>query len=102
MNDWEWTISQSQAVDGDAFDAQVKQKLDTLRKARSDAKTKLVKAQEDLKELVTSRQEAVLVQMGVFGIVRGRAPRPCGFTFRPLEPCSRDCPYILRSSMAWM
>ena len=53
------------AVDGDASDAQIKQKLDGLRKARSDAKTKLVKAQEDLKELVTSRQEAVLVQMGV-------------------------------------
>jgi hypothetical protein len=43
----------------------IKSKLDTLRQARSKAKQDLVVAQQDLKSVLTQRQEAVLVLMGM-------------------------------------
>jgi len=43
----------------------LKQKLQALRDAREKAKQELVAAQAELKELLTVRQEAVLVSMGM-------------------------------------
>jgi hypothetical protein len=43
----------------------IKTKLQTLRDARSKAKQDLVVAQADLKSVLTQRQEAVLVLMGM-------------------------------------
>jgi Spy/CpxP family protein refolding chaperone len=40
---------------------EIKGKLDALRDARGKAREQLVKAQADLKSLLTQRQEAVLV-----------------------------------------
>jgi hypothetical protein len=54
-----------QAIDEDASADQVQAKVTALRTARADAKAKLTKAQEELKELVSARQEAVLVRMGL-------------------------------------
>ncbi len=51
--------------DSDTSADQLKQKMDALRTARADAKSKLAKAQDELKQVVTPRQEAVLVQMGL-------------------------------------
>lgn len=42
----------------------IKSKLDDYRKAKSQAKDDLVKAQDDLKSVLTERQEAVMVTMG--------------------------------------
>ncbi len=53
-----------EAVDNDAAPEQLQQKMAALRDARKDAKVKLAKAQDELKGLVTARQEAVLVRMG--------------------------------------
>jgi hypothetical protein len=44
---------------------ELKQKLAELRQARTKAKADVVKAQEDLREIVTVRQESVLVTMGI-------------------------------------
>jgi hypothetical protein len=49
----------------DAKPEEIKAKLTTLREARSHAKDDLTKAQTELKELLTQRQEAVLVNMGL-------------------------------------
>ncbi len=43
----------------------IKTKLQALRDARKAAKDDLAKAQEDLKSVLTARQEAVLVQAGM-------------------------------------
>ena len=48
----------------DAKPEELKAKLDALRQARQKAKADLTKAQEELRELLTVRQEAVLVMMG--------------------------------------
>ena len=44
---------------------QISAKLTTLREAREKAKTDLVSAQKELKEVLSQRQEAVLVMMGM-------------------------------------
>lgn len=44
---------------------QISAKLTALREAREKAKTELVSAQKDLKEVLSQRQEAVLVMMGM-------------------------------------
>lgn len=44
---------------------EVKSKLEALRQARTEAREKLTKAQNELKELLTPRQEAVLVVAGM-------------------------------------
>jgi hypothetical protein len=48
----------------DATPDQIKAKLDALRAARAKAREELTKAQDELKKVVTVRQEAVLVGMG--------------------------------------
>ena len=49
----------------DASADEIKAKLAALRDARNAAKGELTKAQGELKELLTQRQEAVLVNMGI-------------------------------------
>jgi hypothetical protein len=49
----------------DAKPEEIKAKLTALRDARAKSKEELTKAQADLKELLTQRQEAVLVNMGM-------------------------------------
>jgi hypothetical protein len=44
---------------------QIKSKLDTLRQARAQAKVDLSKAEDDLRSLLTQRQEAQMVIVGV-------------------------------------
>ena len=44
---------------------EIKSKLTVLRKAREKAKRELAKAQKELSELLTVRQEAQLVLMGL-------------------------------------
>jgi len=51
--------------DEDAKSAAIKEKLAALRKAREKAKKELAAAQKDLREVVTVRQEAHLVLMGM-------------------------------------
>jgi DNA-binding NarL/FixJ family response regulator len=54
------------AVDNkDTAPAELDQKLSALRDARAKAKTQLSAAQKELKELLTRRQEAVLVNNGM-------------------------------------
>ena len=48
----------------DAKPEEIKAKLDALRDAKAKAKEELTKAQAELKELLSQRQEAVLVTMG--------------------------------------
>jgi hypothetical protein len=48
----------------DSKPEEIKAKLTALRDAREKAKTTLAAAQKDLKDLLTQRQEAVLVNMG--------------------------------------
>jgi hypothetical protein len=48
----------------DSKPEEIKAKLTALRDAREKAKTALAAAQKDLKDLLTQRQEAVLVNMG--------------------------------------
>jgi hypothetical protein len=49
----------------DANADQIKAKLEALRAARAKVKEELTAAQKDLRELLTVRQEAVLVEMGL-------------------------------------
>jgi hypothetical protein len=49
----------------DAKPDEIKAKLDALRTARTQAKQELTAAQQDLKGLLTQRQEAVMVEMGL-------------------------------------
>jgi len=49
----------------DATPEDIKAKLEALRTAKKAAKETLAKAQEDLKSLLTQRQEAVLVENGL-------------------------------------
>ena len=49
----------------DAKPEDIKAKLTALREARASAKADLAKAQEDLRELLTARQEAVMVMYGM-------------------------------------
>ena len=49
----------------DATELQIKEKLKALRDAKAKAKEDMTKAQKELQELCTPRQEAVLVQMGM-------------------------------------
>jgi hypothetical protein len=49
----------------DANADQIKAKLEALRAARAKVKDELTVAQKDLRELLTVRQEAVLVEMGL-------------------------------------
>jgi hypothetical protein len=59
MTDLENTLNdQSAGAD------QIKTKLDTLREARTKAKQDLAQAQQDLKSVLTQRQEAVMVLQG--------------------------------------
>ena len=51
--------------DKDAKPEDVKTKLEALRTARTAAKAELTKAQDDLKGVLTARQEAVLVEAGM-------------------------------------
>jgi hypothetical protein len=51
--------------DANATPADIKTKLDALRDARGKAMDDLVKAQQDLSDVLTQRQEAVLVMMGI-------------------------------------
>ena len=44
---------------------QIKTKLTALRDARAKAKTELEKAQKDLRDMLTVKQEAILVMMNV-------------------------------------
>ncbi|HEY2587091.1 MAG TPA: hypothetical protein VGI81_15195 [Tepidisphaeraceae bacterium] len=48
----------------DAKPDEIKAKLDAVRQARSQAKQDLTAAQQELKGLLTQRQEAVMVEMG--------------------------------------
>jgi hypothetical protein len=48
----------------DAKPEEIKAKLTALRDAREKAKSSLAAAQKDLKDLLTQRQEAILVNMG--------------------------------------
>jgi len=48
----------------DARPDDIRQKLDALRKAREKARKQLVKAQQELRKVLTFRQEATLVLMG--------------------------------------
>ena len=49
----------------DATAEQIQAKLKSFREAREEAKKKLTSAQAELKEVLTQRQEAVLVSMGM-------------------------------------
>ena len=49
----------------DAKPEEIKAKLQALRDARTQAKADLTKAQDDLRDLLTTRQESVLVMMGI-------------------------------------
>jgi hypothetical protein len=49
----------------DAKPDEIKAKLDALRAARAQAKQDLAAAQQELKGLLTQRQEAVMVEMGM-------------------------------------
>jgi Spy/CpxP family protein refolding chaperone len=49
----------------DSSDSEIQAACDAVRKARADAKSDLAKAQDDLKSVVTPRQEAVLLAMGI-------------------------------------
>ncbi len=49
----------------DASDSDIQAACDAVRKARATAKSDLAKAQDDLKSVVTPRQEAVLLAMGI-------------------------------------
>lgn len=49
----------------DAKPDDIKAKLDALRDAKNKAKEELASAQKDLKDVLTLRQEAVLVEMGL-------------------------------------
>lgn len=51
--------------DKDSRPEEIRNKLDDLRAAKSRAKDELVLAQADLRELLSQRQEAVLVIMGI-------------------------------------
>ena len=53
-----------QALDNNASADRLHDKLDALRQARDRAKVDLAKAQTDLIQLLTLRQEAMLVEMG--------------------------------------
>jgi hypothetical protein len=50
--------------DDNSESEKIKQKMDALRKIRQDANKQLVKARQELREVVTPRQEAKLVLMG--------------------------------------
>jgi len=56
---------QSTLDDDSATPDQIKSKLDTLRQARAQAKIDLGKAEDDLRSLLTQRQEATLVLDGI-------------------------------------
>jgi hypothetical protein len=49
----------------DAKPEDIKAKLDAYRQAKAQAKTQLVAAQQELRGLLTQRQEATLVEMGL-------------------------------------
>jgi hypothetical protein len=51
--------------DDSATPDQIKSKLDTLRQARAQEKTDLSKSEDDLRSLLTQRQEAQLVLFGI-------------------------------------
>ncbi len=53
------------AIDSNAPAAEIKQKLDAYRNAMKQRREKLAKAQEDLRKVVTPKQEAQLVLMGL-------------------------------------
>jgi hypothetical protein len=54
-----------QAVEGNASADDLKAKMTALREARAKARADLAQAQGELKELLTARQEAALVMMGL-------------------------------------
>jgi len=51
--------------DEEAATSQIKEKLAAVRSAREESKLELARAQAELKELLTIRQEAILVMMGL-------------------------------------
>ena len=54
-----------QAVESNASADDLKAKMTALREARAQARQQLTQAQSELKELLTARQEAALVMMGL-------------------------------------
>jgi hypothetical protein len=54
-----------QAVESNASSDELKTKLAALREARAKAREDLTKAQAELRELLTMKQEAALVMMGM-------------------------------------
>jgi len=54
-----------QAIENNASADQIKTKLTALREARAKAREQLTAAQGELKELLTAKQEAALVVMGM-------------------------------------
>ena len=50
---------------------EIKKQLTAVRQAREKAKQELAVAQQDLKKILTLRQEAMLVEMGLFEIRNG-------------------------------
>jgi hypothetical protein len=59
------TALQTTLADKSATPDDIKAKLTALRDAKTKGKATLVKAQDDLRELLTARQEAVLVGMSM-------------------------------------
>jgi hypothetical protein len=53
------------AIQGNAPAADIKAKMQALREARAAARQELTKAQDDLKGLLTQKQEATLLMMGM-------------------------------------
>jgi hypothetical protein len=56
---------QTLAVNKDATTTQIKEKISEIRKEKEESRQKLAKAQKELRELLSLRQEAVLVSAGL-------------------------------------
>jgi hypothetical protein len=56
---------QTLAVNKNATTTQIKEKISEVRKEKEESKQKLTKAQKELRELLSLRQEAVLVSVGL-------------------------------------
>jgi len=56
---------QTLVANKDATTSQIKEKMSEVRKEKEDSKQKLAKAQKELRELLSLKQEAVLVSVGL-------------------------------------